>query len=297
VAEPEPLLRADERGLARKLWQAFEAVHAVTYFHPECRSALVDAGAKGFWMGYFVGRLSPLGLAGAPAATAVCFGFAPRRVERAIPDGWGFVQPSRALEAREKGAASALRSCGVPEPEPRLLEGLERLVGSTPIGGRPLGAANALRVAAAARPGEPFVRLWQAATALRELRGDAHVALWCGAGIDGCEANVLTTAVHGQDDALLREPRGWTEDEWSSAQLRLTGRGLLDGSGLPTGCGRKLHADIEAQTDEIAATDYRRAESDPEEINTLVDQLRPIAASVIATGLYPSPNPMGLPLT
>ncbi len=51
---------ADETG-ARALWRHFEAIHAVTYFAEESRSAAAEAGLKGFWMGYFGFRAAPMG--------------------------------------------------------------------------------------------------------------------------------------------------------------------------------------------------------------------------------------------
>jgi Helix-turn-helix family len=81
------------------------------------------------------------------------------------------------------GAAGALR---------RLLGGLDaevvaaadllgRAVGELDCAGRVLGAANA----ALPVPDDPLARLWQAATVLREHRGDGHAAALVAAGVDG----------------------------------------------------------------------------------------------------------------
>jgi hypothetical protein len=42
---------------ARRLFDRFEPVHALTYFAPEARTAFDGVGLRGFWMGYFVARL------------------------------------------------------------------------------------------------------------------------------------------------------------------------------------------------------------------------------------------------
>ena len=107
---------------ARRLWSAAEVLHAVTYFHPTALAAVSEAGARGFWMGYFAARLGPLGPVGPAVGTAVCFNFSPARVARALPDAWSYVAPSAAVQARTTGAAAALTACGVPDPAPELLE-------------------------------------------------------------------------------------------------------------------------------------------------------------------------------
>jgi hypothetical protein len=49
---------------ARSLWHVLEPYHALTYFAPEARRAFEDAGLRGFWRGYFAGRVAPLGMVG-----------------------------------------------------------------------------------------------------------------------------------------------------------------------------------------------------------------------------------------
>lgn len=95
---------------ARDLWVGFETIHAITYFHPTCLDAFSSAGTKGFWMGYFAGRLAPMGAVGPEVATAVCFGFAPTRADRALPDAWALVTPAEICDIRAGAAATALRS-------------------------------------------------------------------------------------------------------------------------------------------------------------------------------------------
>jgi hypothetical protein len=267
---------------ARRLWAASEALHAVTYFHPTCLEALATAGTKGFWMGYFVGRMAPLGAVGPATAEAVAYGFSPERPARALPDGWSLVPPEVAVRVRAEAAAAALTSLGVDEPAPSTLLALEELRAASTPGGHPLGAANRDLPLA----DDPRQRLWQLVTWLREQRGDTHVALWTSGGLDGCEANLLTTAVHGQDPEVLRASRAWTPEAWSAAADRLAARGLLAGPDEPTEAGRVLHATVEAATDELS----------PVADEAVIDDLTRLAQPVLAAGLYPSPNPMGLPV-
>ncbi len=271
---------------ARRLWQAAESVHAVTYFHPAALAAIADAGAKGFWMGYFAGRMAPLGAIGPSTATAVCCNFSPARTGRALPDAWTFVSPDSALAARSEGAVAALTACGIDADGAAAgVEALEPVVTALDPSGRPLGGAN-LDVAL---PDEPVARLWQLCTTLREHRGDGHVALLVGADLDGCEVDVLATAASGIDAAILRDTRAWTHDEWVAATARLADRGLVTTDGTITDAGRALHADIERRTDALATRSYG-----DHDLAAVTDALRPLARTVAAAGVLPFPNPMGL---
>jgi len=96
--------------LARRLWEAVEPIHAVVYFAAEPAEAARQAGLKGFWMGYFAGRVAPLGPVPPEAVAAMAYGFAPAMVARAIPDAWRLADPRAVLGARTHGAAKALRA-------------------------------------------------------------------------------------------------------------------------------------------------------------------------------------------
>src|SRR3954467_12068549 len=97
------------------------------------------------------------------------------------------------------------------------------MVAAAPVAGRPLFAAHA----ALPRPEEPLSALWHDATALREFRGDGHVAALVHAGLDGCQANRLMTAL-GLVPAIQRERRGWSESQWDAAGRALVDRGWMD---------------------------------------------------------------------
>src|SRR6516162_7918799 len=99
--------------LARRFFDRFEPVHAVTYFSPESRAAFDGLGYRGFWMGYFAGRSAPLGIVPTDVVTALFYNFAPSRVARALPDAWKIAPPASALRAREDSAVAALRRYGL----------------------------------------------------------------------------------------------------------------------------------------------------------------------------------------
>ena len=121
---------------ARRLWTLLEPIHAVTYFSPEARAAFEAAGLRGFWRGYFAGRLAPLGAVEAPVATAVLFGFAPGMVARGVPGVWSLATPSEALDARLAGVEPVLHRLWPSAPPPRLLE-LLAPAAQAPVAGRP----------------------------------------------------------------------------------------------------------------------------------------------------------------
>ncbi|MDP9167165.1 MAG: hypothetical protein M3O32_14065, partial [Actinomycetota bacterium] len=75
---------------ARRLFDRFEPIHALTYFAPEARQAFDRAGYRGFWMGYFANRSAPLGAVAPDVVTAIFNNFAPSHVARALPAAWDF---------------------------------------------------------------------------------------------------------------------------------------------------------------------------------------------------------------
>ncbi|MEV7354809.1 MULTISPECIES: SCO6745 family protein [unclassified Kitasatospora] len=273
---------------ARALWWLFEPVHSVTYFLPESREAYEAAGLHGGWRGYFASRSAPLGAVDAPPVIAAFFSFSPAMVERALPEVWTHASPEEALAARLKGSAGALARLLEhvdPAQVELVVEALERAAGRLDCVGRVLAAANA----ALPRPSGLYERLWQAATVMREHRGDGHVAALVAAGLDGCEALVVRCAMDVRRE-MLQPMRGWTDEEWDAAAARLVERGWLTTAGSVTELGRIRHQSLEAATDLAAARvweDYPRAELD-----RLAAALKPISA--LCRSQLPV-NPAGLP--
>ncbi|MFD5463194.1 hypothetical protein ACFWIQ_10275 [Kitasatospora sp. NPDC127059] len=273
---------------ARALWWLYEPVYAVTFLQPESRAAFEAAGLDGGWRGYFAGRSAPLGAVDAPPVTAAFFSFAPAMVERALPEVWTSARPEQALAARTTGSAAALTRLLAPV-EPERIESaataLERAVARLDCAGRVLAAANA----ALPRPENAHGRLWQAATVLREHRGDGHVAALVAAGLDGCEASVLHCAVDARRE-VLQPMRGWTDAEWEAAATRLAERGWLTAAGTVTELGRIRRQSLEAATDLAAG---RIWEGLPDgELDRLAALLRPIA--VLCRAQLPV-NPLAMP--
>jgi helix-turn-helix protein len=279
--------------VARTLWHRLEAVNAVTYFAPECREAPERLGLTGFWMGYFACRAAPMGPVAPAVVEATFYNFHPGRVRRAMPEAWSRVAPDVLVTARSAAAATALRRLlgdGAAEHlATAVVDPLRRAIAGAPGAGRPLFAANAALVP----PADPVAALWQAATTLREHRGDGHVALLTGAGLDGCEVHVLFAACEGVDAKLYEQSRGWSAEDWAAAANRLASRGLLTVGGDATDAGHSLRDGVERRTDELALAPFLSLGADV--VTDLLAALEPAAARITAAGEIMFPNPMGLP--
>ena len=270
------------------MWTLFEPSHAVTYFAPEARSAYEQAGLRGFWRGYFAGRAAPLGPVNAAVVSAEFFNFAPAFVGRAIPGVWQLISPEQALRARLSGATDALSGLlAGREAQVAAAAGLLwRAVGDLDCAGRVLAAANvALPAAGDGSPdSSDLARLWQAATVLREHRGDGHFAALAAADIDGCEAVVLRCGLDLRREDM-QPIRGWTDEQWAHAHARLAERGWV-GPGELTSAGRQAHHAVEAATDRAAARPWARLGA--ETAGSLATLLTPLAQACAAGMPYPS---------
>jgi hypothetical protein len=277
---------------------ATESIHAVTYFSPTSRTSLQETGLRGFWAGYFAARGAPMGRVGAGPVTAAFFNFAPAMVSKAVPGCWDVVAPAVLCRVRAIAAADALGElCGVEARSALLavLPLLRRATASSDGAGRPLAGANrSLWAAIATALGTGGLgEAWQSCTTLREHRGDGHVAALVAHGVRGLEAHLLAAGSKGVPAEVLRQNRGWSEEEWAAGTASLVDRGLLHADGRVTDAGRTLHASVETLTDTLAEPAY--ASLSDGALDDLYGALRRCAADVQASGLYPFPNPIGLP--
>ena len=279
-----------EPKLARRFFDRFEPVHAVTYFAPEARAALDGLGYRGFWMGYFAARSAPLGMVSPEVVTAIFYNFAPERVAKALPAAWQIAGPEAALRARQESAVAALRRYGLTADENVTVaaELAGKAARQAPLDGRPLFAANR----ALPWPDDPLAALWHAATLLREQRGDAHIAVLAAAGVSGRECNVLQAAAGAVPRDYIAVARDYDEAEWRHHEQRLAERGLLNDDGSITAAGQELKDHIESTTDALALSALDALSDD--EVETLFQALTPITRAVVAGGDVPAMTPMNL---
>ena len=207
-------------------------------------------------------------------------------VARAVPGIWELISPADALRARLAGAVSALRPLltGLDSEVNTAADLLSRQAGELDCAGRVLAAANA----ALPLPGPS--RLWQAATVLREHRGDGHFAAVATADIDGCEVLVLRCGLDMRREDL-QPIRGWTDEQWDAARARLAARGWTGPDGALTPAGRAAHAAVEQATDQAAARPWARL--GPAAVADLAGVLTPIARA--CARVVPYPSPIGVP--
>jgi hypothetical protein len=277
---------------ARRLWTALETIHDVIYFADGVRPAGTALGLKGFWMTYFAFRAAPLGPVPAAVAVASFAGFQPAMVAKALPGAWSRTTPQDCIRARLAVSRAALQDAGLdPEVCERAATVLCPVAAAADPTGRPLFAANA----AIQLPDDPVGRLWQLATTLREHRGDGHVAALVADGITGPQAHLLQVAAGRYPGALMRQVRGWSEQEWAAAAQTLQSRGLLTAGTAPklTGTGRRLLDTIESRTDERAWTGGLCLLGE-QGVDKLAALLRPSVRAVAASGMLPEVSPVGL---
>lgn len=280
----EPTLQTDLARLAHQAWSALDVLHVVGYFAPEPRERYKALGLRPS-LAYFAARSAPMGPVPPEVTVATFFVFAPALVGAALPAAWAVAPPERVLQARHDGVAAALHRLLDDAVDPAELAEATTLALTACAGltapGRPLYAAHS----SLPLPGDPLLRLWHAATLLREHRGDGHVAALVHSGLDPVEALIISGAVTGWTP-FLRSSRGWTDDEWSSGATRLLDRGLIDSAGILTGTGAELRAAVEAQTAQAALPGWAHL-GEPGTAR-LIELVRPWRDVVLASGVLPT---------
>ena len=232
---------------ARRLRDAIEPLATICFWSEPAYDAYAARGLD-FLQGYVWGRASALGDA-EPTVAAAAFGvFEPGLVAHLVTTGRQACSLDAVRTAKTEGAATALRTVlGDPEAADGLDETTEALraaAAAAPVVGRPLFAG----LSALAWPADPWARLWHACSLLREHRGDSHLAAVVAAGLDGCQANVLTELWVGWEPLAYTGSRAWAPEAMAAATSSLERRGLV-ADGTITDDGRALRERIEAATD------------------------------------------------
>ncbi|MEU0371115.1 hypothetical protein ABZ070_12790 [Streptomyces sp. NPDC006283] len=283
----------DELGRVRQMWHLLEPLHAVLYYSPQ---AFDEAAALGYrtderWPSYFAWRAAPLGEVGAVQVGSAFYSFSPAMVREYVPAAWRVASPKDVIAARLRAADRTYRDVlGEAVASKEMAEAAalaRRAAESADPAGRPLAAAHA----APAWADEPHVVLWQAATRLREHRGDGHIAALLAAGLDPVEALVSFASV-GAAPVEAFASRGWSGTEWTAARERLARRGLLDADGTASAAGRELRANVERRTDEMAAAPW--AALGPDDTDRLSELLGAYWVAMLGTGLLPLQNTLGI---
>jgi len=279
-----------QRKTARDMWHLLEPIHAVTYFSEEVTTAYKSIGLKGFWQGYFASRVAPMGPVGGEVCSAVFYNFQPEMVQRALPAAWHAASPQAVLAARYESLQPVLAAMfGDDETIAEAAHLATLAIEGCALDGRALFAGHA----SLPPPDDAVLRLWWAATLLREHRGDGHVAALLASGVDGLEAHVLAVGTGRVPKELMQTARSWSDEEWTAAERRLEVRGLVGPEGLTTS-GAELRERVEDITDDLAVEPWHRLGD--ERTARLSSLLQPLRERVLATGRIPFFNPIGLPI-
>ncbi len=273
---------AEHAALARRLWGRLEAVHTLAYFAPEVHRAHADLGLPDRVVGYVAGRSAPFGPVGPEVVTAAFHGFQPAVIAHALPGAWQIAAPQEILAATDGALLTVLHTVLGDAPElSRAAELAREAALLHPTLGRPLAAAwSSLPWAST-----PALVLWQAATRIRESRGDGHVALLVEAELDGVEAHLTTRGDTPKLRKILGATRGIPEPMWDAAADRLRARGVLDGEGALTAHGRALRDRLERRTDELAAPPWSALGS--ASCAALLAALDPLVARILDADILP----------
>ncbi|MFC1403958.1 MULTISPECIES: SCO6745 family protein [Streptacidiphilus] len=266
--------------IARAMRDLLEPYHLAVVFAPAALAVFKEAGLDRPWSPYFAGRVAPLGEVSTSVVDAVFYHFDPALTGLEL----GHIRAADAeklLALRLEAVDAGLRAAFEPDllASPQLAEAAELAVeaaaacAAAPYG-RPLGAANA----ALPVPDQPHLALWQAATTLREWRGDGHNTALLAAELDGVEALTSIVATGSERRRSLQPRRGWDDAAWQAGIDRLVGRGLLTAEGGLTPAGAELREQVESMTDRLAAAPWRAL--GPERCRRLHALAAPLSARV-----------------
>lgn len=235
---------------ARRLRDAFEPIAMHQVWSASVNERIAALGLD-FFAGYAWGRAAVLGDV-TPAVAASAFAvFEPDLIAGRVEAGRAVVERGAMLEALDETTIASLRAVIGDEDADQVAAVADVLcaaVQEVDGTGRPLFSG----VRSLGWPEDPIGRVWRACHALREHRGDGHVAAFVAAGIDPVRMNILTELwLHYPLGAYSRS-RAWGPTATDAALAALRADGSLDGDAL-TSAGRAMRDQIEEATDRTQA--------------------------------------------
>lgn len=273
---------------ARALAAALEPIAAGVIFAPEAHAEYESLGfgaspgqtADGVAFpdgpSYFASRASSMGQVPGEVVAATFGVFNPAVVKLAVDYAWTLTDAPTICAARLRGGVAQLeRLLGLsPDGIERVNELARRATDPLRVEGKPLFAG--LRSLPVPATEEPIALLFHLTDLLREYRGDAHIAAWTDAGVDGLEIGLLTELWWGLPARSYQRSRQWSNEEMDAAEERLRDRGLFDAHGI-TAEGRRARESIEINTDRQMRPALDALGGDADE---LIDRLAPLGAAV-----------------
>lgn len=254
-----------------KVWSAFNTIHGVVYAHANHGDSYTRIGLDDPWTNYFASRSAALGEPSAELVAATFFGYSPAMIGQHIPRAWTITSAESVLAVRREIAARALAH--LDERAAVIADSLIDLISGLTLGGASLAAAHiSLDV-----PDSPSLKLWHAATVLREYRGDRHWAVLTAAGLNGPSAQALAVATGRQKRGQQRRT-GWTDAEWDQAFADLRTRGWADDERQGTETGIAARNQLEEATTRVTLAGFdtearARLEAADKQIQNLAAQV------------------------
>lgn len=267
--------------LVAKLGTVTNSTHGFIYFSESAGAAYEELGLTGRQQ-YFASRGAAFGAVPAEVVIATFFNFNPEIVRQAIPAAWDVADPAEIQAVRMRAAGAQLAALEA-LPAADVAEATDlagRMVDGVTDEGRPLAGANR----AVPEPDDPWQRLWQRLTIVREWRGDGHVAALAAGPVTALEALVLHAATGQVPRAGLQATRQWSDEAWDATVASLAERGLVESDGSFTEQGRSFRDDIERRTN-VAAAPLVDAIG-PDDTRRLIDLLKPVQRQLIESGAF-----------
>ena len=278
------------------------SIHAAMYFSPTVGAEYAKYGLEPGVEGNLAARCAPLGRVSPGVVSACYYNYSPKFIADALPGVWERVSPEQMVRARFDAVAAYMDELFgdrddialLTEAATQLSEGLEPVLAAMDFAGRPLASATADTIGRH-RANTVFEKLWDAATIAREFRGDGHGASLVTAGVPGIDALMLEVATGaGFRPRAAQKTRGYTDEEWQTAQARLAEAGLITigeddrGYDLPTitETGRDLREQVEQLTDGTVAAAWSVLDDD--RISALASASRTLVKVIAQSGAFPT---------
>ena len=277
-----PLPKPVENGSpARRLRDAVEPMATHPYWARLVNERLTERGLN-FLSGYVWGRAAPMGEPAAPVVAAVFAAFEPGLIASLYEDGRRAIGRDELIRVQEQATVESLRNTLGDADVQRVVAVLQRAVEAADGTGRPMFAG----LRSLPTPSEPLAQVWRACQAVREHRGDSHVAVYVSAGFDPVQMNILTELWTGWPLGTFSATRAWPQERTERALADLRASGLLDGDTL-TMQGIEARQAIEERTDALEQPLLDAIGADLEQV---LDQLNGWGQRVIEAGDFP-PDP------
>ena len=129
-------------------------------------------------------------------------------------------------------------------------------------------------------PDDVVVRMFHAASLLREHRGDGHITALMSEGVGGLEAHVLLALDMGMPAERFGRIHHLPPAQIAAVVDGMRERGLVAEDGGLSEAGRAVKQRVEALTDNLGIAPYASLASD--ELEELMTGLEPLAAQLLA---------------